>query len=353
MRPTRYQKKILADLHRIDPDGSQNLKKVINGWIYTDNYKYANEYTGISRYRYYFKIFRGHLKAHVRLLEVKAKGECYIGPFIGEFGNFLSFILPFLTYLHSKGIKVHYCGMQLYKPFMYDENRQLIVRSFDEVRDFLYESTPNGNSGTLPGDVELQIRKFTSVANKSGLPYWDLANDYFYWYIFRYWIKPYMKTPDLKKIYKSADDRSVVIFPRKKDVEFNTPYGEPWDFKELTEAVSPYFEKVYLLGHPAQSIELASKGNIEVLTSTDNRVLLEKCSNASLIITQHSGTKYLGELTNTQVLVIYKGKFPIFGMLDNIMLNYRLGKKYPWHFAFSLEQVKSYCMSFSKSNERN
>ena len=350
MNSKKYQNKVLKDLSTLDPFAAESLRIVTEGWVYTDNHKYASEYKGIRKYRYYFKIFRGYLKAHLKMMRTRIKGECYIGPFIGEFGNFLSFILPYLNYLQSKGVKVHYCGMQLYKPFMYDENKQLIVSSFDEVRDFLYESTPNGNSGSLPGDVELQIKKFTSVAHKSGLPYWDLANDYFYWYIFRYWIKPYMKTPDLKKIYKSADESSVVIFPRKKDIDFNGPYGEPWDFKELSEAVCPYFDKVYLLGHPAQSVELTSKGKIEVLTSNDNRVLLEKCSNASLIINQHSGTNYLGELTDTQVLIIYRGKFPIFGMLDNIILNYRLGKKYTWHFAFSLEQVKSYCIRFTKSN---
>lgn len=350
MKPKNYQKKIISELCKIDPYAAEGLIKATDGWVYTDNYKYAHEYKGFKRYRYYFKILRGHISAHFKMLCSRITGECYVGPFIGEFGNFLSFILPYLNYLHSKGVKVHYCGMQIFKPFMYDNNGKLIVDSFEEVRDFLYETTPNGNSGKLPTDVNNQVSNFKKKAQKSGLPFWNLDNEYFYWFIFRYWIGPYMKTPDFQKINKALNERSVVIFPRKKDVDFNTPYGEPWDFTELAQTVSPYFDKVYLLGHPAQSIEMKPFGNIEVLLSSDNSLLIDKCVKASLLITQHSGTKYLGELTDTQVLVIYKGQLPIFGMLDNVILNYRLGKKHPWHFAFSLEEVRTYCQKFKNKN---
>lgn len=353
MKSRAYQKRVIENLCRIDPSAAPNLLRVTEGWVFTDNHKYADEYPGIKKYRYYFKIFRGNFRAHLKMIKTRIKGECFVGPFIGEFGNFLSFILPYLTYLHSKGVKVHYCGLGLYKPFMYDENKASIVSTYEEVRDFLYESTPNGNSGILPADVREQINRFNELAKNSGLPFWDLGKDFFYWYIFRYWIGPFMKTPDLQKIYKYKVENSVVIFPRKKDVEFDTPYGESWDYTALAEIVRPYFDKVYILGHPAQSIAMESHGNIEVLISSDNTVLLEKCANANLIITQHSGTKYLGELTNTQVLVIYKGKFPIFGMLDNVILNYRLGKKHPWHFAFSMEEVKSYCATFTISIKKN
>ena len=350
MQATRYQKNVVKDLCEIDAEGAVNFKKATANWIFTDYHKYANEYTGIKKYRFYFKIFRGYMRAYWKMFLTRIKGECYIGPFIGEFGNFLSFILPYLNYLHSKNIKVHYCGMALYKPFMYDDKKELIVSSFVEVRDFLYETSPSGNSGQLPKDVEEQINAFKVDAKSSGVPFWNLEHVFFYWYIFRTWIGPFMKTPTLEKIYKTKEENSVVIFPRKKDVDFNAPYGEAWDFEELARVVSPFFKKVYLLGHPAQSMNMKSHDNVEVLISADNEVLIEKCANATLIITQHSGTKYLGELTNTQVLVIYKGQFPIFGMLDNVMINYRLGKKKPWHFAFSLDEVKKYCQSKIASN---
>ena len=349
MRATSFQKKVINDLQTIDPLGAENLKKAISDWVYTDYHKYANEYKGIRKYRFYFKIFRGYMLAYWKMIRTRITGECYIGPFVGEFGNFLSFILPYLTYLHGKNVRVHYCGLALYKPFMYNASGNLIVHSFTEVRDFFYESTPNSNSAKLPSDIQHQIEEFKKTAHASRLPFWDLSNDYFYWYIFRTWIGPFMQTPALEKKYKTAEENSVIIFPRKKYVDFNVPYGEAWDFEELANAVSPYFKKVYLLGHPAQSMEMKSDGNIEVLISSDNAVLIEKCANAKLIITQHSGTKYLGELTNTQVLVIYKGQFPIFGMLDNVILNYRLGKKKPWHFAFSMDDVRSYCTSLTKN----
>jgi hypothetical protein len=349
MRPTRYQKRVVADLFASDARAAADFRKATAGWIFTDYHKYANEYRGLRKYRFYFKIYRGYLRAYWKMLLTRVSGKCYVGPFVGEFGNFLSFILPFLNYLHSKKIEVHYCGMGLFKPFMYDEERKLIVSSFVEVSDFLYEASPNGNSVQLPKEVEEKVNAFKHSARESGAPFWDLDDSFFYWYVFRTWIGPFMKTPALEKIYKTADENSVVIFPRKKYVDFNVPYGEAWDFEELARTVSPFFDKVYLLGHPAQSMEMRSHDNVEVLISTDNAVLIEKCANARLIITQHSGTKYLGELTNTQVLVIYKGQFPIFGMLDNAILNYRLGKKHPWHFAFSLEEVKNYCAKFNKT----
>src|SRR4051812_6344307 len=47
--------------------------------------------------------------------------ECYYGPFKGEFGHFLLHNLPFLSHLYNQGVKIHYCGMDLHRPFLVDD----------------------------------------------------------------------------------------------------------------------------------------------------------------------------------------------------------------------------------------
>jgi hypothetical protein len=61
----------------------------------------------------------------------------------------------------------------------------------------------------------------------------------------------------------------------------------------------------------------------------------------------HSGTCYLGEYTNTQVLIIFKGEFPIVGINDSIIFKEFLGTKYPVAFAFSMEEIEDYVKKFS------
>lgn len=349
-KKTAFQENIIQDIYDKFPADKDVISKVIGDDVFADYHRYAQEEKSTFRkYRFYFKIYRGLAKAYWRLFLTFVFKRCYFGPFNGEFGNFISYILPFLSYLHSKGVKINYCGMALYKPFMVDEKGNLIVENFVELRDFYKEATPNANSAKIPGDVSNIVEQFKFDAKKSNFAYWDLSDSFFYWYIYRTWILqgPFMKTPAFNKIYKTKDENAAVIFPRNKYTDFNLPFGEPWDFQELAEAISPYFDRVYILGHPAFSVPLKETDKIKILVTDNNAVLLEKCANSKLILTQHSGTKYLGELTNTQVLVIYKGKMPIFGMLDNVIFNYKLGTKHNLHFAFSLDHVKEYCEHLS------
>jgi len=312
---------------------------------FSDNVKFANvhKFKGIKKWRYFFKIRRGYLLAYVRLFLAILFKRCYYGPFKGEFGNFLGHNLPFLTYLYSRGVKIHYCGMLLHKPFLIDETGTSIIHRYYGLRDFFREVSPSQNDTVPPPDVQQEIEKFEAQARRSFFPYFNVGNPYYYWFIHRTWmLKGFMKTTDFEKTVHSKKENSVVIFPRSKGAKSTPNNGESWDWDEIVKVVKPCFEKVYVLGHPAFSAPVKSYDNVEVIITDDNSRIIEKCCNSKLIITQHSGTCYLGEYTNTQVLIIFKGKLPILGINDSIIFKEFIGTKYPFAFAFSLDEIGAY-----------
>jgi len=316
---------------------------------FSDNVKFAdvNKYKGLKRWRYYFKIRRGYLLASWKLFLALVFKRCYYGPFKGEFGNFLGHNLPFLTYLYSKRVKIYYCGMLLHKPFLVDENGNNIIYKYYDLRDFFKEVSPKQNNTVPPHDVEIEIDKFEQEAKKSFYPFFNIGNPYYYWFIHRTWmLGKFMKTTDFQKAYKTKDENAVVIFPRSKGARSSPNNGEPWNWEEVVRTVKPYFDKVYVVGHPAFSSPIQSYENVETVITDDNSKVLEKCCNSRLIITQHSGTCYLGEYTNTQVLIIFQGKFPILGVNDSIIFKAFIGTKFPLAFAFSLSEIEEYLKNF-------
>ncbi|MFN8712856.1 MAG: hypothetical protein ACK5Z2_08375, partial [Bacteroidota bacterium] len=73
--------------------------------VLSDNRYFALNYKGIARVKYWAGIYIGFAKAWFRLWKTLRKKECFYGPFKGEFGHFLTHNLPFLAYLHSRGVK--------------------------------------------------------------------------------------------------------------------------------------------------------------------------------------------------------------------------------------------------------
>lgn len=322
---------------------------------YSDHNYFAKQYTGFAKWKFNFKIRLGFRKADKLLRDTLRTKECWYGPFKGEFGHFLAHNLPFLTWLHRQGVKIHYCGMEIHKPFLVDESGNSIIADYYPLRDFFKEVSPSCNRTVVPADVEGEIQKWKAKAEASGLPFFEIDDEYYYWFIHRSWLMqgPYTKGYRLDKAYwnKPKED-SVCIFPRTKGAAVSKNNGGPWDYPKLADLLSPYFDKVYICGHPSQVLAIEPHGNIEMCVTADNAVIIEKCSRSSLIITQHSGVNNLGEYTNTQVLIIYNGEGPIGSMQNTQRFRPFLmgdGEKemHPLAFAYSEDEVLKYVRDFT------
>ncbi|MBA2611552.1 MAG: hypothetical protein H0U95_06250 [Bacteroidetes bacterium] len=274
--------------------------------------------------------------------------ECYYGPFKGEFGHFLLHNLPFLSNLHKQGVKIHYCGMELHRGFLVDTNGNSIIHRYYPLRDFFAEVSSSSNDTIPPIDVQKEIEAFYAVAKKSGKAFLDIADHNMYWFVFRNWqlVNNRQHVYNINQVYKTANENSCVIFPRKKGNTVTPNNGGPWDYIEIAKLVAPYFDKVYITGHPSMSAEIESEGKIEVCLSTDNKVVIEKCCNAKLIITQHSGAIHIGCYTNTDVLLIFNGEPPIKGLIDTLRFRKNLTQQ-PLQYAFNKEQIVGHIKTLS------
>jgi hypothetical protein len=301
----------------------------------------------LSRLKFRWKLSREFKKADKRLEATLASKGCFYGPFKGEFGHFLAHTLPFLMYLHSKGVKIHYCGMALHKPFMVDENGESIIASFHELRDFFGEVSPSSNSTIPPQDVSEEITLFIEKTKNTSVPFWNIGDDFYYWFIHRNWLeKGYTHLYDLSKVYgKGEKENACAIFPRSKGAKSSHNNGDAWDYPKLVNELSNHFDKVYVLGHPSQVLTLEPMDRIEVIVTADNAKILKACSKTQLIITQHSGVNNLGEYLRKQVLIIYKGgRTPqdIGSMNNTLRFREMMKEKKRLHFAFGEEDVIEY-----------
>jgi hypothetical protein len=298
----------------------------------------------LRRLRFYNKVRVQLVRADKLLQDTLEAGACYYGPFKGEFGHLLAHNLPFLVYLHSKNIKIHYCGLALTKPFLIDERGEPIIHESKWLRDIFGETWANTNSTVLPADVEAEVDTWKAEAKESGLPYWPVDEDFFYWFAFREWMtEGYMKTYDLSQYY-GPKENSVSIFARSKDAASSPTNGDPWDYVALAHSLSGSFDKVYLVGHPAMSSEFdfAQDGNIEVCITADNEEILKRCSRSRLIVTQHSGAVYLGEYTNCPVLIIYKGEGAIETYDLTEKFKQKVGERHPLTVARTTDEITSF-----------
>ena len=112
------------------------LESTIDGYtfpyLFSDNnaYIYSNGLKGYKLWKFNRKIKQGFDNANKKLKITFDKKECFYGPFKGEFGHFTAHTLPFLMYLHKNKVKIHYCGMELHKPFLIDEEGNSIIYKF-------------------------------------------------------------------------------------------------------------------------------------------------------------------------------------------------------------------------------
>lgn len=275
--------------------------------------------------------------------EALEKGACFYGPFVGEFGHFLLHNLPFLMHLHRAGVKIHYCGTAIHKPFLRDDRGNELVAEATWLRDFFAEVKPSSNDTVPPPDVCADIDAFRRSAEASGLPYLDIADTRLYWYPFRNWqLEGRQYVYGLKSLYASGlGRRTCVVFPRRKGADYTPNNGGPWDYMEVARALAPEFDEVVLAGHPSLSAEVHTEGNIRVKISADNAETLRACADADLIVTQHSGAVHLGIYTETPVLLIFNGTPPIKGLIDTLRFRKNLTDT-PLSYAFSLDEIKNF-----------
>jgi hypothetical protein len=256
--------------------------------------------------------------------------ECYIGPFWGEFGNFLLHYLPYISYLHRHGVKLNLCCLENYQPLLIDDKGNPLYKDCVALRDFFAEVRPSGNNVTPPADVQQQYLKFKEAAEASGKLFLDISDRDLYWYILRNWQLRGRQHPyHLEEVFKKGESKenNVVLFPRKKSGGYTHNNGEPWDYMQLARALSPYVDNVIITGHPSMSSDVQEEGNIKVRLSTDNRIILENSANAKLIVTQHSGAMHLGSYLNVPVMLIFKGQLPIKGLDDSVRFIQNLQRK--------------------------
>jgi len=288
---------------------------------------------------YYFKVIKGFIKSYILLIKTIYKGECYFGPFVGEFGHLLSHIIPFITYLHSKGVRIHYCGPSIHKPYFVDQYGNPITYTYFELRDFYKEVSPVCNNQVFPKDVKSLVDNFCIDASNSNLPFWDIREIFYYWDVFCKW--EYFN--NFVSIYKhpkvNTSQKSVVLFARKKG-SYSTVRGEDWDFQSVVDNIKNLVDKVYILGHPAFSYDIKSEKNVEVLLTSDNSITIDICKKANLIINQLSGTHYLGVYYDTPVILLLKGKIDYSNIKKDSKYRKLLGEKRDFIFVHNLNELK-------------
>jgi ADP-heptose:LPS heptosyltransferase len=238
--------------------------------------------------------------------------------------------------------------MELHEPFLRYESGKTMIFEWFPLRDFFNEIKPIANAVKPPTDVQLEINRFHEIAEQSGKAFLDLDDDNLYWYVFRNWeLNGRQSIFDFSKIFSQAKENSVTIFPRKKGGSFTPNNGDAWNYQEIAEAVAPYFDHVYITGHPSMSEEIRETGNIHLRLSTNNEEIIKSCLASKLIITQHSGAVHLGAYTQSDVLVIFNGNPPIKGMGDTLRFRKNISNR-PLNFAFSKEEIIQFAINYVK-----
>lgn len=293
-----------------------------------------------SRLTFEYRRLINYFRAYILIAKTFYYKECYFGPFVGEFGHLLSHIVPFISYLHSKGVKIHYCGPDIHSPYFVNDKGVSIIFRYHKLRDFYNEVSPMCNDQLFPEDVGLDISSFIFSAKNSGLPFWDIRTKGFYWDVFCKWeyLNGFIKTYKQKKV--KIKENTIVVFARKKGNPSHVR-GEDWDFQELVDEIKLHTDKIIVLGHPAFSHNIKESENVEVLLTSDNSLILQKCKQAKLIINQLSGTHYLGVYTDTRVLLLLKGKINYSNIIKDNKLRKIMKEKHPLEYAYSLEEVKN------------
>ena len=274
--------------------------------------------------------------------------ECYLGPFWGEFGNFLLHFLPFVLHLSDLGIKVNVICLEHYKPFFRNIAGNYIYNEFHSLSKSLIESAPSANHlKIVPKEFSAVCEKAKQKSKETGTPFYDLSDSNLYWYSFRNW-QLYNKQVflDLKRVREKSN--KVVLFSRVKGPAYTPNNGERLNYVDVANLLSDYFDEVVVAGLPEMSADAEFKNPKIVNKVGGNETVLQECAEAKLIVSQHSGAIHVGLYSNTPTLIIYKGVLPIKGLDDT--LRFRKNANQPLYLATSDMETRKFLGIFRSEN---
>lgn len=250
---------------------------------------------------YYFN------ESNILLTRALKSQECYFGPFVGEFGHLLSHIIPLITYLHAKGIKITYMGPEIHRSLFVDDHGNSLVYEYQSLRDFYSEVTPNCNDLVAPKDVLDVANEFIHRSRNSSTVFFDISKKKYYWFGICLWMFETNRYKLYTHKFNEVKKNQVALFARKKG-QYSNVRGADWDFQEIVNTILEYTSlDVVILGHPGFSHSIAPNERVKINISNNNYNILRECSRSNFIVNQLSGTHYLGLYCNTEVLLLLKG----------------------------------------------
>jgi hypothetical protein len=328
------------------------LKKRLIPTSSPGQYLKQNGVSRLNAIRFWLKIGMYWLLSCGKLTVALLTKKAYVGPFKGEFGNFLGHVLPFISFLHKRGVKVYFCGFEILKPYLIDSEGNSTVAQFYPLRDIYEEAPPSTNFGAVPLDLQSKIDAFKKEVEASG-PFFNLDSEFYYWFVFRFFVARFCAHMyDLSQFYGSAEN-ACAIFPRSKGASATKNNGEPWDYQAVIDVLKSVFQKIYVVGHPAHVLELKEQEGVELIITSDNERILRAVSKSKLLVSPHSGVVYLAPLLQKQFLIIYRGGNRVFdiGSIKNTLyyLN-SLSGRHLIDYCFSLQELNTHIKTY-KSKE--
>jgi hypothetical protein len=337
-----------ADLIRFKP----------NKWALENNEETfaAKGYKGLNwkgRLKFWFILEQNNRKLSRFINKTLSQKICYIGPFYGEFGNFLLHFLPFISYLHQQGVKCHICILDRYVDFLMDNKGCPLYETLTLLDGVKLKDLPPASANHLkvePSEFTLIKNGFFNAAQEKNAPFLDLSDTNLYWYSFRNWqLKDCQHFYDLSR--GTPKMNKVVVFPRK-GTGYTQNNGETPDYLKMANILAEYFEEVTLIGMPEMSESINENFNIKIKTKLGgNDIVLKECSNAALIFSQHSGAIHTGLYTNTPSIMFFKGILPIKGLDDT--LRFRVNKtNCPAYLVTNELELREFCKAFINNRKK-
>ena len=306
------------------------------------HYLKTSGYGPIQKLKFLLKYHFVFWSSFLKIKKAVRTGKIAIGPFKGEFGNFLGHVLPLLVYLHKRNVVIRFCSFEILQPYLVDESGDWIIRDFVALRDIYKEAPPSTNFGEIPQDVEGQIRSFYDGI-RGGTPIIDLGNHFYYWFIHKKLVAKYFsELYDLSLTYSEKSENACAIFPRSKGASHTKNNGAPWNYNDVVNLLQEKFDKVYVVGHPAYVEHIEGSEKVVPVVSSDNEQILKVISKSSHIFSQHSGVIYLAPLLRKRFVLLYNGgeKLSDIGSIQNTLYYLKaLNGLNQIDYCFSLQDV--------------